>query len=1328
MATKKINLLFDATTMAMHLKNGTGTGIYTVSYNVLKELCRRKKFAITLYCEETRLPDLYQGLRRESSEISKLKVLKDKQYNNFDVFFSPMHKIPLYFCQQQHVMKYIILYDIIPNLYPDYFKESGNGWYFKLFDTLNKNDFYFMISKHTQADFIKYNHNVTEKNSVVSYLACDENFKPTKENLHRILRKYHLPENKKYVFSLCTLEPRKNLIRAVKTFVEFIDKHKIDDMVFILGGGHWEIFMEKLQHELDHLGKYKDKILRAGYVDKEDLPTLYSGAEWFVYTSQYEGFGLPPLEAMACGCPVITSNNSSLPEVVGDAGMMIDWDSDEQHIKAYEKYYFDEKYRNEMAQKGLERSKMFSWKKTVDIIEDTIVKRMNRQNQLLKTKAGDKSKINLLYDANLLINGPKRGNVRSGIYFVVYNLLKKIICQSDIKVFLYVTHDNLKDIKQIISLDNDLKNLPFAFEADFPDMDAYLSLHADIPDVILGYGNIHIYKIVYDFTGCIFPDRIFSTKLENHQKTVWCNKLFCISQSTKNDYLKYVPNVDPMKLEVAYLGADEKFHQCAPKDINALKKRLDIKNKYILSVCNLAPHKNLFTAIDAFIEFIGKNKINNLSYVLAGSVPEHFKNSFAEKLKTLGENRDKIVLTGYLEDKDLPVLYSGAEWFVFPSLYEGFGLPILEAMQCGCPVICSNTSSMPEILGDCGILVSPTNRNEFIEAYEKMYKSVNFRNRCRTRGLLRSKNFSWQNTAKNIINIIRKDILVQKDIPVVLHTDNNYVVPAIVTIISMLINKYKNTNYKIYVLGNKLNKENKEIFKSIKGVDVIDHISQFNRFEGTHQHVSSTDLFKFDLPLVFPQYDKILYLDVDMIIQHDLSELYDTDISQYYAAAVKDMHGMISGKHHNRLGLKNYFNAGMMLLNLKKMRQNNISEKLIDYKLHKDQGYFMSQDALNYVFNENVKYIGPQYNYMAPNFQRYTKESIKEFYEMNEADYQYMIQAAHIVHLTDKKKPWKYKSAWGANLWAKYYYMSPLKDKKIKYFDEQKNFRFIGSSERNGERKFFVFGIPLFGTLKAVKKNGNLKIKKYFLGIPYFYKEKAAYKEIYHVLGTEITVWKNLLHKKIEFSKQVNSSTDINGLSIAEKWGRWSCAETVTMMFKLPVDKGDLRFSFNLKPYLNEYHRQQKVSVFVNDSFVAEWTFEYKKAMPKTEFVLPQKMIKKSGKTFVEFRIEHPVSPKDLGLAADARKLGIGFVNMLITPAIVKESKIKKLWRKIFPPKKQEIDYLPEFKALLKEVGSLKSGIDMMQKEIKTLKNEQITIQKMLVDEKVLLQKKRRLK
>ena len=98
------------------------------------------------------------------------------------------------------------------------------------------------------------------------------------------------------------------------------------------------------------------------------LTPLYSGAEFFVYTSQYEGFGLPPLEAMKCGKAVITSNNSSLPEVVGDAGIMIDFDSLEHHIEAFEKLYFDLSLRKTYEQRALERAKEFSWERCVDVM------------------------------------------------------------------------------------------------------------------------------------------------------------------------------------------------------------------------------------------------------------------------------------------------------------------------------------------------------------------------------------------------------------------------------------------------------------------------------------------------------------------------------------------------------------------------------------------------------------------------------------------------------------------------------------------------------------------------------------------------------------------------------------------------------------------------------------------------------------------------------------------------------------------------------------------------------------------------------------------------
>lgn len=280
------------------------------------------------------------------------------------IYFSPQTNAPLYIERKKLLKKFAILHDCIPLKLLGY-KSQINP---KLPSYFSNPDYYFFSnSQSTLNDFLDY-YDVNKSHVFLAYLAAGKKFYPQKnENLLTLMRcKYHLPKGKKYVFSLCTLEPRKNLIRALSSFVLFVEKNHITDLVFVLGGSAWESFENLLKKNKMILGNYQKYIVRAGYVEDEDLSILYSNAEWFVYTSQYEGFGLPPLEAMQCGCPVITSNNSSLPEVVGDVGIMIDWNSDEQHIEAYEKYYFNDELRKENSRRGLERARLFSWDKTAD--------------------------------------------------------------------------------------------------------------------------------------------------------------------------------------------------------------------------------------------------------------------------------------------------------------------------------------------------------------------------------------------------------------------------------------------------------------------------------------------------------------------------------------------------------------------------------------------------------------------------------------------------------------------------------------------------------------------------------------------------------------------------------------------------------------------------------------------------------------------------------------------------------------------------------------------------------------------------------------------------
>lgn len=388
-----------------------GSGVYFVALNLLNEflkndaisvyVCYGKvdKVLIKRYLEEKigrqiefyppvsfwdiKTADLLLRRKQYKAENKKIKKFivdctvwccsffnRKKKQGNFDCLFSVFHLFDKNIVGKKH---FLFLHDTIPLIMGEY-AEAVESWKKHYLRAMNAESIYFANSQNTKQDFLRFFPQLKQEQIIVTPLAAKGTFrKITDKNLVADIRKkYRIPENKKYIFSLCTLEPRKNLLRAVRTFVEFVRKNQIEDMVFVLGGGAWKDFIVQFEKELGTLPE--NLIYRAGYVAEEDLPALYSGAEWFVYTSQYEGFGLPPLEAMQCGCPVITSNNSSLPEVVGDAGIMIDFDSDGQHVKAYETYYFDETYRQEMAEKGLERAKLFSWEKTADIILGQMLK------------------------------------------------------------------------------------------------------------------------------------------------------------------------------------------------------------------------------------------------------------------------------------------------------------------------------------------------------------------------------------------------------------------------------------------------------------------------------------------------------------------------------------------------------------------------------------------------------------------------------------------------------------------------------------------------------------------------------------------------------------------------------------------------------------------------------------------------------------------------------------------------------------------------------------------------------------------------------------------
>lgn len=177
--------------------------------------------------------------------------------------------------------------------------------------------------------------------------------------------------------------------------------------------------------------------------------------------------------------------------------------------------------------------------------------------------------------------------------------------------------------------------------------------------------------------------------------------------------------------------------------------------EYLLSLHSMAPHKNIPRLIASFNRMVRQQGVSDLSLVLAGglgrSLDEVLNDLHLEK-----EELENVHFTGFVADEDLAALYSGAEAFVFPSLYEGFGLPVLEAMQCGCPVIASNTSSIPEIAGGAAVLVDPYNEERLAASMWKVHASPKKREEMSERGVHEAKNYSWEKRAEKILGVYEK--------------------------------------------------------------------------------------------------------------------------------------------------------------------------------------------------------------------------------------------------------------------------------------------------------------------------------------------------------------------------------------------------------------------------------------------------------------------------------------------------------------------------------------------------------------------------------------------
>lgn len=252
---------------------------------------------------------------------------------------------------------------------------------------------------------------------------------------------------------------------------------------------------------------------------------------------------------------------------------------------------------------------------------------------------------------------------------------------------------------------------------------------------------------IMDLSWKHFPDAIFKRFYMWYKflipKILKSSKfVFTLSDFSKND-LKTQFNIEGSKIEIISCAISENF------------KYLNLKReKVILSVASLQPYKNLTGLIKAFILLKEHNKLLDFKLVLVGG---YNKKVFAKtNVFELSKNRNDITFTGYLSDEDLVQYYNKSSLFVFPSFFEGFGIPPLEAMSCGCPCVVSNAASLPEVCGDAAYYVNPYSIEDIARGIEKVLTDENLRHNLIEKGFENVKRFSWENSAKQMIKVFNE--------------------------------------------------------------------------------------------------------------------------------------------------------------------------------------------------------------------------------------------------------------------------------------------------------------------------------------------------------------------------------------------------------------------------------------------------------------------------------------------------------------------------------------------------------------------------------------------
>lgn len=266
---------------------------------------------------------------------------------------------------------------------------------------------------------------------------------------------------------------------------------------------------------------------------------------------------------------------------------------------------------------------------------------------------------------------------------------------------------------------------------------------------------------IFDLSFIQYPERLTSLRrtyltLFTRASVRRAKRIITISESSKAEIIRWL-HVPESRIDVALPGVSDNFRPRDKSEILRCKSQFGFPDRFILYLGTLEPRKNLETLVRAYARLRHRGEVK---LVLAGAVGWQ-TSSLWRIIENLDLHKD-VVFPGYVAPEDLPALYSAAEIFVYPSVYEGFGLPVLEAMACGLPVVASNATSMPEVVGTAGLLVEPTELDNWVITLDRLLADIDLQAQLSRMGQARAIGFTWEKTAHSTVAAYNKILSHEK--------------------------------------------------------------------------------------------------------------------------------------------------------------------------------------------------------------------------------------------------------------------------------------------------------------------------------------------------------------------------------------------------------------------------------------------------------------------------------------------------------------------------------------------------------------------------------------